>query len=53
MKRQRPDGITVQCIACKRHLIIGFEEAAAMTEQPYCDRCLMPMVATEAKVSVK
>lgn len=50
MRKPKPDGITVQCIGCKRKLLISFDEAARLTDQPICDNCLLPMVAVEAKV---
>lgn len=50
MKIRRPEGITVQCVGCKKKLLIGFEEAAALNGQPICDACMLPMVAVEAKV---
>lgn len=41
-------GITVQCVACKRKKLLSFEEAAAITDQPTCDNCYLPMVVVQA-----
>jgi hypothetical protein len=49
--RTRPEGITVQCVACKRRLLLSFEEASARTDMPTCERCYMPMVAVQASVN--
>lgn len=46
-------GITVQCVACKGKKTLPFEEAASLTDVPFCERCMMPMVAIEAKAKIK
>jgi hypothetical protein len=44
-------GITIECIKCKGRRDLSLEEAASIDDTPYCDRCLMPMVAVEARVN--
>jgi hypothetical protein len=41
-------GITVRCVACHQKRLLSFEAAAALTDQPTCDRCFMPMIAEKA-----
>lgn len=42
------DGVTVQCVGCKRKEHLSFEAAAALRYAPTCEFCLLPMVAIEA-----
>lgn len=42
------EGITVRCVACHQRQVLSFEAAAALTDQPTCDRCYLPMVAEKA-----
>jgi hypothetical protein len=44
------EGVTVQCVGCKGKRTLSFEEAAALTDQPTCETCLLPMVTIEARV---
>lgn len=48
-KFKRGPGLLVQCIGCKSKRILDLDEAAALKDQPTCDRCYMPMVAVEAR----
>lgn len=41
-------GIVVRCVACHQKKLLSFEAAAALTDQPTCDRCYMPMIAEKA-----
>lgn len=42
------EGITVRCVACHQKQVLSFEAAASLTDQPFCDRCSMPMIAEKA-----
>lgn len=42
------EGITVRCVACHQKQVLSFEAAAALADQPTCDRCYMPMIAEKA-----
>lgn len=51
MKRQpKPEGIVVRCVACHEKKTLSFEDASALTDMPFCERCHMPMVAISATV---
>ena len=52
MKKDK-DGITVQCVRCKMKRLIRLGEMQTLTDVPLCDDCYMPMVAVEAKVTLK
>jgi hypothetical protein len=43
------EGITVQCVGCKKKTVIPFARAAQLDGPPVCQNCLLPMVALEAK----
>lgn len=47
------EGIVVQCIGCKRKQHLTFEEAGRLSDIPFCEFCLLPMVAIEASVKGK
>jgi hypothetical protein len=51
MTKKLPEaGIQLRCVACRQTRVLSFEAAAALTDQPTCDNCYMPMVAEEATI---
>ena len=44
------EGITVQCVGCKKTAVIPFARAMERDRPPICQNCLLPMVEIEGKV---
>ena len=47
------DGTTVKCLKCGMKRLIRLGEMQTLSGVPLCDDCYMPMVAVEAKVTLK
>lgn len=41
----KPDGITMQCIACRRTEVLPWDEAMRVPDPAKCPTCKVPMVA--------
>lgn len=49
MVKLKGEGVTVQCVGCKQKKLIPFARAAELNDPPVCEKCLLPMVAIEAR----